>query len=47
VSGARPRQRFEAFELRVVEPERDAPGARSAPVRSAWLRARGAAGRPY
>jgi len=43
VSGARPRQRFEAFELRVVEPERDAPGARSAPSRAAWMRARGQA----
>jgi acyl-CoA thioesterase-2 len=40
-SAARPRGRFEAFDVRVVEPERDAPGARSAPSRSTWLRARG------
>jgi acyl-CoA thioesterase II len=40
-SGPRPRGGFEAFDVRVVEPERDAPGARSAPTRSTWLRARG------
>jgi acyl-CoA thioesterase-2 len=40
-SGPRPRGGFEAFDVRVVEPERDAPGARSAPSRSTWLRARG------
>ncbi|HTO70425.1 MAG TPA: acyl-CoA thioesterase domain-containing protein [Myxococcota bacterium] len=37
----RPRRAFEAFEVRVVEPERDAPGARSAPTRTSWLRLRG------
>ena len=37
----RPRSGIEAFDVRVVEPERDAPGARSAPSRSTWLRARG------
>jgi acyl-CoA thioesterase-2 len=42
VNGARPRARFEAFEVRVIEPERDAPGARSAPTRATWMRARGA-----
>ena len=36
---ARPRREFEAFDVRVLEPERDAPGARSAPTRAAWLRA--------
>lgn len=40
-STTRPRQSFEAFDVRVLEPERDAPGARSAPSRSAWMRARG------
>lgn len=39
----RPRREFEAFDVRVLEPERDAPGARSAPARAAWLRLRGAA----
>lgn len=39
---ARPRREFEAFDVRVLEPERDAPGARSAPSRAAWLRLRGA-----
>ena len=43
VQSARPRQRFEAFEVRVLEPERDAPGARSAPTRATWIRARGTA----
>src|SRR5262245_15790925 len=38
----RPRREFEAFDVRVVEPERDAPGARSAATRAAWLRLRGA-----
>jgi len=38
---ARPRRAFEAFDVRVVEPERDAPGARSAPSRTAWVRLRG------
>ncbi len=38
---ARPRREFEAFDVRVLEPERDAPGARSAPTRAAWLRLRG------
>ena len=38
---ARPRRSFEAFDVRVVEPERDAPGACSAPTRATWLRARG------
>jgi acyl-CoA thioesterase-2 len=42
VNSARPRARFEAFEVRVIEPERDAPGARSAPARATWIRARGA-----
>jgi acyl-CoA thioesterase-2 len=42
VNSARPRARFEAFEVRVLEPERDAPGARSAPTRATWIRARGA-----
>jgi acyl-CoA thioesterase II len=37
----RPRREFEAFDVRVLEPERDAPGARSAPARAAWLRLRG------
>lgn len=37
----RPRREFEAFDVRVLEPERDAPGARSAPSRAAWLRLRG------
>ena len=40
-ASARPRRSFEAFDVRVIEPERDAPGARSAPSRSAWMRARG------
>ena len=40
-AAARPRGNLEAFDVRVVEPERDAPGARSAPSRSTWLRARG------
>ena len=38
---ARPRRAFEAFDVRVLEPERDAPGARSAPARTAWVRLRG------
>jgi acyl-CoA thioesterase-2 len=38
---ARPRSNFEAFDVRVLEPERDAPGARSAPSRAAWMRLRG------
>lgn len=38
----RPRRAFEAFDVRVIEPERDAPGARSAPARAAWMRLRGA-----
>ncbi len=38
----RPRMGFEAFDVRVVEPERDAPGAVSAPSRATWMRARGA-----
>jgi acyl-CoA thioesterase-2 len=38
---ARPRRDFEAFDVRVLEPERDAPGARSAPTRAAWMRLRG------
>ncbi|MFI5317014.1 MAG: acyl-CoA thioesterase [Myxococcota bacterium] len=38
----RPRREFEAFDVRVLEPERDAPGARSAPSRVAWIRLRGA-----
>jgi acyl-CoA thioesterase-2 len=41
VSSARARARFEAFEVRVLDPERDAPGARSAPTRATWMRARG------
>ncbi len=43
LAGARPRRDFEAFDVRVLEPERDAPGARSAPSRAAWLRLRGTA----
>jgi acyl-CoA thioesterase-2 len=39
----RPRREFEAFDVRVIEPERDAPGARSGPSRAAWMRLRGAA----
>jgi acyl-CoA thioesterase-2 len=39
---AQPRRAFEAFDVRVLEPERDAPGARSAPSRAAWMRLRGA-----
>lgn len=40
---AMPRRRggAEAFDVRVVEPERDAPLARSAPSRAIWMRARG------
>ena len=41
-SGARARAGFEAFDVRVVEPERDAPGAVSAASRATWMRARGA-----
>lgn len=41
VGAARPNGNLEAFDVRVIEPERDAPGARSAPSRTTWLRARG------
>ncbi len=37
----RARMGFEAFDVRVVEPERDAPGSISAPSRATWMRARG------
>jgi acyl-CoA thioesterase-2 len=37
----RPRRDFEAFDVRVLEPERDAPGAVSPPSRAAWMRLRG------
>jgi acyl-CoA thioesterase-2 len=40
-TGSRARMGFEAFDVRVVEPERDAPGAISAATRSTWMRARG------
>jgi acyl-CoA thioesterase-2 len=40
-SDLRPRRDFEAFELRVVDPEKDAPGVRSAPERACWFRLRG------
>lgn len=40
-SASHPRRRVEAFDVRVIEPERDAPGASSAPSRSIWMRARG------
>jgi len=40
-SDSRARMGFEAFDVRVVEPERDAPGSVSGPSRATWMRARG------
>jgi acyl-CoA thioesterase-2 len=37
----RARMGFEAFDVRVFEPERDAPGSISPPSRATWMRARG------